>query len=77
MKTNTTLGLTKELKLNLPLQFEHLYSAEIVPFKQAFIELNFSPELLFRDIIEMAQSDDNKAYVFLVVRLWKMTDMRY
>lgn len=61
MKADTGLDLQKELKLDSPLKYEHLFSAEIVPFKQAFIELNFSPKLLFRDIIEMAESENNQA----------------
>ncbi|KAI9675585.1 MAG: hypothetical protein M1817_000951 [Caeruleum heppii] len=35
------------------LRFEHQFSAEIVPFKQAYIERNFSPPLIFRDIREL------------------------
>ncbi|KAK7183834.1 hypothetical protein PSPO01_10170 [Paraphaeosphaeria sporulosa] len=35
-----------------PLRFRHVFSAEIEPFKQAFIERNWAPELLFRDIRE-------------------------
>ncbi|KAL5459268.1 hypothetical protein PMIN06_002932 [Paraphaeosphaeria minitans] len=35
-----------------PLQFRHLFSVEIEPFKQAFIERNWAPELLFRDVRE-------------------------
>lgn len=38
-----------------PLKFRHLFSAEIEPFKQAFIERNWAPELLFRDIREFIQ----------------------
>lgn len=34
----------KELKV------DHLFSAEIEPFKQAYIERNFSPPRLFRDV---------------------------
>jgi len=34
----------KELKI------DHLFSAEIEPFKQAYIERNFSPPRLFRDV---------------------------
>ncbi|KAK1021151.1 hypothetical protein LTS16_026707, partial [Friedmanniomyces endolithicus] len=31
---------------------EHVFSAEIVPFKQAYIERNFAPPIIFRDITE-------------------------
>lgn len=34
------------------IKFRHLFSAEIEQFKQAFIERNFAPEILFRDIRE-------------------------
>ena len=36
---------------------EHVFSAEIEPFKQAYIERNFRPPLLFRDILEFISSD--------------------
>jgi site-specific DNA-cytosine methylase len=42
------------------LNFKHLFSAEIVPFKQAYIERNFHPPLLFRDVAELK---DRVAYV--------------
>ena len=32
--------------------FTHVFSAEIEPFKQAYIERNFNPSLLFRDVTE-------------------------
>lgn len=32
------------------LQVDHLFSAEIVPYKQAYIERNFQPKIIFRDI---------------------------
>lgn len=35
------------------LKVEHLFSAEIVPYKQAYIERNFHPPIIFRDITEM------------------------
>ncbi|KAK0255105.1 hypothetical protein LTS09_009861 [Friedmanniomyces endolithicus] len=31
---------------------KHVFSAEIVPFKQAYIERNFAPPIIFRDITE-------------------------
>ena len=36
-----------------PLEFKHLFSAEIVAYKQAYIERNFNPPILFRDITEL------------------------
>jgi hypothetical protein len=41
-------------------EFKHLFSAEIVEFKQAFIERNFHPPILFKDVKELHQ---NEAYV--------------
>lgn len=37
----------------IELEMEHVFSCEIVPFKQAYIERNFSPPLLFRDVCEL------------------------
>jgi hypothetical protein len=49
-----TFGITIEV--------EHVFSCEIVPFKQAYIERNFQPPLLFRDVCELG---DDYAYVIL------------
>ncbi|CAD6580658.1 MAG: hypothetical protein ASARMPRED_000285 [Alectoria sarmentosa] len=38
-----------------PLDIKHLFSAEIVPYKQAYIERNFGPDYLFRDMRELAE----------------------
>lgn len=45
---------------NHTFSFDHLFSAEIVPFKQAYIERNFNPPLLFRDVTQLK---DEFAYV--------------
>lgn len=42
----------------MPFRLDHVFSAEIEPYKQAYIERNFGPELLFRDITEMYQDDE-------------------
>lgn len=42
------------------LEIDHVFSCEIEPFKQAYIERNFSPPILFRDICELG---DEEAYV--------------
>lgn len=39
------------------LDIEHVFSCEIEPFKQAYIERNFHPPILFRDVCELG--DDN------------------
>jgi hypothetical protein len=36
---------------------EHVFSCEIEPFKQAYIERNFQPPLLFRDVCELGDAD--------------------
>ena len=40
-------------KLGTTIEVEHVFSCEIVPFKQAYIERNFHPPLLFRDVCEL------------------------
>lgn len=41
---------------------EHLFSAEIEPYKQAYIERNFSPPIIFEDIRELVEvaNDSNR-----------------
>jgi hypothetical protein len=40
-------------KLGTTIEVEHVFSCEIVPYKQAYIERNFQPPLLFRDVCEL------------------------
>lgn len=40
-------------KHGLHLEIEHVFSCEIEPFKQAYIERNFRPPILFRDVCEL------------------------
>ena len=42
------------------LEVEHIFSCEIEPFKQAYIERNFAPPILFRDVLELS---NDYAYV--------------
>ncbi|CAL1714237.1 unnamed protein product [Somion occarium] len=44
------------------LEFEHVFSCEIEPFKQAYIERNFHPPLLFRDVCELGNSHATTVY---------------
>ncbi|KAF8845040.1 hypothetical protein BDN67DRAFT_893327 [Paxillus ammoniavirescens] len=44
------------------LEFEHVFSCEIEPFKQAYIERNFKPPLLFRDVCELGDPEATTAY---------------
>lgn len=41
----------------MSLEFEHVFSCEIEPFKQAYIERNFRPPLLFRDVCELGDAE--------------------
>ncbi|KAJ3321351.1 hypothetical protein HDU76_014120 [Blyttiomyces sp. JEL0837] len=44
------------------LAVEHVFSCEIEPFKQAYIERNFSPPILFRDVRELGGEYATTAY---------------
>ena len=39
--------------LDADLEVDHVFSCEIEPFKQAYIERNFHPPILFRDVTEL------------------------
>lgn len=45
----------------MDLSINHCFSVEIVPRKQAYIERNFHPKYLFRDIREIGESKDGQA----------------
>ncbi|KAI6164579.1 hypothetical protein EDD17DRAFT_1561310 [Pisolithus thermaeus] len=47
---------------SIALEFEHVFSCEIEPFKQAYIERNFKPPLLFRDVCELGDYEATTAY---------------
>ncbi|KAJ5823911.1 C-5 cytosine methyltransferase [Penicillium robsamsonii] len=44
------------------LRISHAFSCEIVPFKQSYIERNFRPPILFRDITELGGVEARTAY---------------
>ncbi|RDX49190.1 hypothetical protein OH76DRAFT_561350 [Lentinus brumalis] len=44
------------------LEWEHVFSCEIEPFKQAYIERNFQPPILFRDVCELGDDEATTAY---------------
>ncbi|WVR03552.1 hypothetical protein IAU60_000544 [Kwoniella sp. DSM 27419] len=50
----------------LTLSFDHVFSCEIEPFKQAYIERNFAPPILFRDVTELGKKKAHTAYGSLV-----------
>lgn len=58
------LGLVSRAMGNA-IAVEHVFSCEIEPFKQAYIERNFSPPLLFRDVCELGGTE---AYVICLTR---------
>ncbi|KAI1921015.1 hypothetical protein LOZ12_001185 [Ophidiomyces ophidiicola] len=43
-------------------RMHHLFSAEIEPFKQSYIQRNFSPNILFRDVSELVQDEATTAF---------------
>jgi hypothetical protein len=45
-----------EDQYGVPLDVEHVFSCEIEPFKQAYIERNFHPPILFRDVCELGET---------------------
>ncbi|KAF8967596.1 hypothetical protein BDZ97DRAFT_1903203 [Flammula alnicola] len=47
---------------NINFDIEHVFSCEIEPFKQAYIERNFHPPLLFRDVCELGDPEAHTAY---------------
>jgi site-specific DNA-cytosine methylase len=49
-----------ENQLGKSILIEHVFSAEIEPYKQAYIQRNFNPPLLFRDITEFVVTDDGE-----------------
>ncbi|SPO39060.1 uncharacterized protein PSFLO_04539 [Pseudozyma flocculosa] len=50
----------------IQIKVEHVFSCEIEPFKQAYIERNFSPPILFRDVTELGGDRAHTAYGALV-----------
>lgn len=54
------LGLSQEYieeLYEIKLETQHVFSCEIEPFKQAYIERNFQPAILFRDICELGDEE--------------------
>ena len=45
----------------LELEIDHVFSAEIVPFKQAYIENNFPGSIIFRDVVEVGNKENDVA----------------
>lgn len=55
-----------ESKWGIQVDIEHVFSCELEPFKQAYIERNFSPPILFRDVTELGKAKAHTAYGALV-----------
>ncbi|EIW79421.1 hypothetical protein CONPUDRAFT_107802 [Coniophora puteana RWD-64-598 SS2] len=49
-------------QFGISLEVDHVFSCEIEPFKQAYIERNFQPPLLFRDVCELGDDEATTAY---------------
>ena len=60
--------ISKSLKEHhdVPLDIDHVFSCEIEPFKQGYIERNFAPPILFRDIRELGDERAHTAWGALV-----------
>jgi hypothetical protein len=65
------IGQVIQEQHGIPLQFEHVFSCEIEPFKQAYIERNFQPPLLFRDVCELGEPRAYVLPIFVFVLLTK------
>jgi hypothetical protein len=50
----------------IDLDIEHVFSCEIEPFKLAYIERNFHPPLLFRDVCELGDGEAYVTHAFLL-----------
>jgi C-5 cytosine-specific DNA methylase len=63
-KYNITVGANKD---EVPqIVCEHIFSCEIEPFKQSYIERNFQPKRLFRDIRELGNDKACTAFGALI-----------
>ncbi|BGP18858.1 hypothetical protein JCM10213_003513 [Rhodosporidiobolus nylandii] len=55
-----------EQQTGVKAEMHHIFSAEIEPFKQAYIERNFAPPILFRDVTELPKDQARTAYGAMV-----------
>ena len=56
------IALAAKAQYDIDINIEHVFSCEIEPFKQAYIERNFHPPILFRDIRELGNQRAMTAY---------------
>lgn len=56
--------ISRQMKIayGVPFEVDHVFSAEIEPYKQAYIERNFAPPILFRDVTELGGDKATTAY---------------
>ncbi|GAA5835472.1 hypothetical protein JCM11251_005244 [Rhodosporidiobolus azoricus] len=55
-----------EAQTGIKASMHHIFSAEIEPYKQAYIERNFAPPILFRDVTELPKDEARTAYGAMV-----------
>ncbi|GAA5977088.1 hypothetical protein JCM11641_001296 [Rhodosporidiobolus odoratus] len=55
-----------EQQTGVKASMHHVFSAEIEPYKQAYIERNFAPPILFRDVTELPNDQARTAYGAMV-----------
>ena len=60
------IALAAKAQFDVDINIEHVFSCEIEPFKQAYIERNFHPPILFRDIRELGNKRAMTAYGSMV-----------
>ena len=60
------IALAAKSQFDIDINIEHIFSCEIEPFKQAYIERNFHPPILFRDIRELGNKRAMTAYGSMV-----------
>ena len=51
-----------ETQTGVSFAVSHIFSSEVEPFKQAYIERNFAPPLLFRDVRELGHARAHTAF---------------
>jgi hypothetical protein len=49
-------------EIKIEIEMSHEFSVEIVPEKQAYIQVNFAPKILFRDVTEFSRLTENNGY---------------
>ncbi|KAH7106183.1 hypothetical protein BKA62DRAFT_689117 [Auriculariales sp. MPI-PUGE-AT-0066] len=58
----TMISQSMKALFGVGLPYDHVFSCEIEPFKQAYIERNFKPPILFRDVCELGDEHATNVY---------------